>query len=241
MKRLLIIILSVILCITGIVAGYVIINIKHIQSDSVLAHLKYGMTDEEVLNLVSNPRLTSSGRTGYEFELPDGRGCVVYFNRGLGYVFVEETKGEFAGYGFEYDLDKQELIPPFLPDSLIGIQYGMTVEEIEKIFRGDSQQNVSFLGLEHSHKIAISHRPNQHTEPDLDVYLIRLSTGEWVNLVFETIWSESKWKKQLLYVYMKADDGEWYVYDLDTQELTEERVPKESVWEKNRRADIQKP
>jgi uncharacterized membrane protein YciS (DUF1049 family) len=230
MKKILIAILCAIIAIAGIVAVNITINNKkHLQSDFMLAQLKYGMTLDEITSIVGDLGLSrGSGRLIFTPKLPDGR-RVIFLDNFLKEIRVEENKGDFSGYLFEYDLDKQELIMPFTPDSLIGVQYGMTVEEIEKIFLGNSQLNVSFFGGGRSRKIALGSF-YLDIEPNLsiNVTMIRLSTGEWVNMGFELLLNEPK---VLLYVYMKADDGKWYVYDLDTQKLTEERVPKERVWE----------
>ena len=232
MKKILVAILCAIFIIAGIVAIQNMINYKkRLQSNYILAQLKYNMAMEEVINIVGNRGLTrfGSGKYMYGLKLPDGRrvGFVGYF---LGKINVEETKGDLAGCCFEYDLDKQELIMPFMPDSLMGIQYGMTEEEIEKIFIGDSQQNVSYYGGGRSSQIALSSTSYEYAEPKMciDVNLIRLSTGEWVNLGFESLHNEPS---VLLYVYMKAADRKWYVYDLNTQELTKERAPKDKILE----------
>ncbi|MCL1975421.1 MAG: hypothetical protein FWG61_04580, partial [Firmicutes bacterium] len=49
--------------------------------------------------------------------------------------------------------------------------------------------------------------------------IIKLSTGVWTIMIFEVAAGEAV----LSYVYMYADDEEWYVYDLNTQELTKEK------------------
>jgi hypothetical protein len=222
------------LCTIIVIAGIVAVNItiknkNHLQSNSMLAQLKYGMTLDEITSIVGNLGLSrGSGRLIYTPKLPDGR-RVIFLDNFLQEIFVEENKGDFVGYLFEYDLDKQELIMPFLPDSLIGIQYGMTVKEIEKAFLANTQQNISFFGGGRSHQIALG-SDYLDIEPNLstDVSMIRLSTGEWVNMGFEILQNEPK---VLLYVYMKAANGKWYVYDLNTQELTEERVPREKILE----------
>ena len=214
-------------------------NKKHLQSDSILAQLKYGMTIIEVIRIVGNQgSISGSGRAFYEFKLPDGRSVKLVFDSVLSEVYIQEVGWEWpekrGSDWLGYDLNKQELLIPFLPDSLIGIQYGMMVEEVEKIFVGDYQINVSFFGRGRARPISLSSYsyPPQYTE---QVNLLRLSTGEWVNIGFESVvYSVSgkrQFKSRLLYVNMKADDEEWYVYDLNTQELTKERVAKDKIWE----------
>ncbi|MCL1816463.1 MAG: hypothetical protein FWG43_02535 [Clostridiales bacterium] len=226
-------ILIAILCSVIVVAGIVTMNIaknteKRLKSDSMLAQLKHGMALGEIVDIFGRPESVASGRVIYQIRLPDGRVALLvdYCKE----VYLEETKGELAGFCFEYDLDKQELIKPFMPDSLMGIQYGMTVKKIEKIFIGDSQQNISYYGGRRSSQIALNSASYEYAEPRMyiDVNLIRLSTGEWVNLGFESLHNEPN---VLLYVYMKAADRKWYVYDLNTQELTKERAPKDKIWE----------
>ena len=230
MKKILIALLCAAFVLVGIVVIHNMINYKkRLQSNYILAQLEYGMRKEKVISIVGNQGLLnhSSGRIMYRLSLPDGRRAE-FVDYLLGEICVEETKGELSGCCFEYDLDKQELIMPFMPDSLVGIQYGMTVEEIEKIFIGDSQQNISYYGGRRSSQISLGSSLPRHDDPDLSVNLIRLSTGEWVNMRFKTLQNEPK---VLLHVYMKAADRKWYVYDLNTQELTKERAPKDKVLE----------
>jgi len=231
------------------------------ENDSILYQLSYGMTIDDVTQIVGDlgPNL-GSGRSIFDIKLPDKRGVKFVFDGILSEVYIQEIGREWIEkWGkdwLEYDLNKQEILFPFMPNSLVGIQYGMTEEEIEKVFCSDHQQNVlfygsnsnkstaspritlgEFLSLERSRPISLSSYsyPPQYAE---HVCLIRLSTGEWVNMGFEIVEMSfdptigyHRREYRLLYVYMKADDGEWYVYDLNTQKLTEERVPKERVWE----------
>ena len=247
--------LCAILVIAGAVAVYIVENNKkHLQSDLILAQLKYGMTDIEVYGIVGKMEPKGgSGRAFFEIKLPDGRMVNLAFASVLSWVTITKNDREWTEkWGenwLEYDLDKQELLIPFMPDSLEGIRYDMTPTEIEKVFCGDPQLNITLYGNWHSRPIVLSFDSYRYPELNLsiEVCLIRLSTGEWVNMVFETRLKEfnlddyGQGKTQLKYVNMKADDGKWYVYDLNTQELTEERVPEEKVWEGNWRADIQKP
>jgi hypothetical protein len=72
---------------------------------------------------------------------------------------------------------------------------------------------------------------NARTEIDLEtetymcITTIKLSTGNLVNIVFKQVGLEFQPDKdRLLYVHMQETDEEWYVYDLNAQELTKDKV-----------------
>jgi hypothetical protein len=195
------------------------------------------MTRYEVAEIFGDLGLnTGASRLIFECRLPDGRPIVFYFDgmNTLEEVDIQEPNGEVL----EYDLDEQELLISFKPYSLQNILYGMSMEEVEKILIGDSQYDVSFYGDMGSHPIALITNSYTDTETDTTIHavMIKLSTGSLVIMGFEKV--KGRFDPALgyqrtyilLYVYMQASDGEWYLYDLNTQELTEERAPKEKIF-----------
>jgi hypothetical protein len=234
-----IIIISTVLVIVGIVVTCVMKN--SFQYDSVLEKLKYGMTIKEVTKIVGDlgPNLSDNFyMRGFRHRLSDGRCITLGFDwndETLMYLTLEEIDGEWAGEMFEYDLDKQELLTPYMPVSLMGIEYGMTIEEIEEVFRGDCQLSISFYNRHRCRSImvlSVGSDKDWETLTDIKIFTIKLSTGNVVSMGFEvvhgsfqpTLGNHKPDEYKLLYAHMKASDGEWYVFDLNTQELTDERV-----------------
>lgn len=206
-----------------------------LQSYLLLHKLKQGMTEYEVAKVFGNSgQNIGSGRLILEYTLPDGRLVNLGFDmeRTLEEVWIKESDDEWV----EYFSGEQAFIMPFKPDSLQGVQYGMTPKEIETIFLKDYTKNtVSFDGWgEVDRAIAVASNviyaepdtyPSSDIEniPDIRAYIIILSTEDLVIMGFEAMGVLYK-PEGLLYVHMQATNGQWYVYNLNTQKMTGEQV-----------------